>query len=86
MEPENAGRHVLLAKMYEEVGRCREVAVVRKLMRERKVRKPMGCSLIEVDHVVHTFGMEDQSEPMFERIYETVEQLHLVVEEEMAAT
>lgn len=69
LDPENAGRYALLANIYEDVGRAEDAARVRKLMREKGVRKPLGCSMVEVDTELHTFGMEDESHPMTHDIY-----------------
>lgn len=81
LDPANAGRYVLLAKMYEDAGQCEDAARVRKMMKERRVRKPLGCSEIEVDRVVHTFGVEDESHPMTGQIFDTLERLEMVIEE-----
>ncbi|XP_010935185.1 pentatricopeptide repeat-containing protein CRR2, chloroplastic [Elaeis guineensis] len=86
LDPENAGRYAALAKMYEDVGRWEDAARVRKALRDRGVRKPLGCSMVEVDTEVHTFGVEDESHPMTAEIYVVLEQLQkLVVEDEIAA-
>ncbi|KAL6011810.1 hypothetical protein ACLOJK_002276 [Asimina triloba] len=82
LDPENAGRYVLLAKMYEEAGRWADAARVRRMMRERGVKKPLGCSGIEVDNAIHTFGVEDEGHWMSSSIYDTLETLERVMEME----
>ncbi|KAJ8624825.1 hypothetical protein MRB53_033355 [Persea americana] len=81
LDQENAGRYVLLAKMYEVAGRFDDAARVRKMMKERRVRKPLGCSEIEVDRIIHTFGVEDGSHPMTGQIYDTLDRLEMVIED-----
>uniref|UniRef100_A0A1D1YF13 Pentatricopeptide repeat-containing protein At5g66520 n=1 Tax=Anthurium amnicola TaxID=1678845 RepID=A0A1D1YF13_9ARAE len=81
LDPENAGRYLALAKTYEDAGRGDDAAGLRMMMKERKVRKPLGCSSIEVDSMIHTFGVEDESHPMTEEIYNALEELGRMVEE-----
>ncbi|KAJ0969278.1 hypothetical protein J5N97_022155 [Dioscorea zingiberensis] len=49
MEPENAGNYVLLSNIYAKARRWERVAKVRAMMRCRGMRKPPGCSWVEVD-------------------------------------
>lgn len=69
MEPSNPGPYVMLANMYADAEKWEDVAKVRKLMRERKLRKKPGCSWIEIDKKVHVFVAEDASHPMIKEIY-----------------
>ncbi|OAY77698.1 Pentatricopeptide repeat-containing protein, mitochondrial [Ananas comosus] len=85
LDPDNAGRYAALAKMYEDVGRWEDAARVRKAMRDRGVKKPLGCSMVEVDAEVHAFGVEDESHPMAGVIFDVLEQLQRVAEEEEVA-
>ncbi|XP_077220384.1 pentatricopeptide repeat-containing protein At5g56310-like [Tasmannia lanceolata] len=55
LEPENSGNYVLLSNMYSKARRWNDVAKVRALMRARGMRKPPGCSWIEVDSRTHKF-------------------------------
>ncbi|XP_043708432.1 pentatricopeptide repeat-containing protein At3g12770-like [Telopea speciosissima] len=84
LDPNNAGRYIILAKMYEDAGRWEDVARLRKVMRLKKIKKPLGCSTIEVDNVIHTFGVEDESHPMTGQIFDTLERLEVLVGEEKA--
>eukprot|EP01018_Ginkgo_biloba_P037427 Gb_17092 [translate_table: standard] len=69
LEPENAGYYVLLSNIYAAVGRWDDVAKVRTMMRDRRVKKTPGCSFIEVNNRVHTFLVGDKSHPHSEKIY-----------------
>ncbi|KAH9306155.1 hypothetical protein KI387_010559, partial [Taxus chinensis] len=75
LEPQNAGIHVLLSNMYASAGRWDDVARVRKLMNERRVKKEPGCSWIEVKGRVHAFIAEDRSHPQVKEIYDTLDRL-----------
>ncbi|KAK9725356.1 hypothetical protein RND81_05G138300 [Saponaria officinalis] len=70
IEPSNPAPYVMLANIYSDVGRWEDVARVRKLMRDRKLRKKPGCSWIELNKMVHVFVAEDASHPMIKEIYE----------------
>ncbi|XWS33450.1 hypothetical protein CRYUN_Cryun22dG0083900 [Craigia yunnanensis] len=73
LEPSNAVPYVMLANMYASTGKWEEAATVRKLMRDRGVRKKPGCSWIEVNKRIHVFVAEDISHPMIKEIYEYLE-------------
>ena len=74
-EPSNAAPYVVLSNMYASAGRWEEVATVRKLMRDRGIKKKPGCSWIEVKKRIHVFVAEDSSHPMIKEIYEFLEEM-----------
>ncbi|XP_057839795.2 pentatricopeptide repeat-containing protein At2g22070 [Cryptomeria japonica] len=82
LEPQNAAKYVLLANIYAATGRWDDVAKVRKLMKDRGVKKRPGCSWIEVKNRVHVFVVDDKSHPQTDKIYLTLE--GLVKQMEMA--
>ncbi|XBJ26978.1 hypothetical protein VPH35_004310 [Triticum aestivum] len=51
----DAGDYVLMSNMYAHEGRHGKAVQVRRQMRRGKVDKVPGCSLIEIDGVVHEF-------------------------------
>ncbi|XXG68157.1 hypothetical protein AAC387_Pa06g1310 [Persea americana] len=61
IEPENSGNYILLSNVYADLERWDDVAKVRSMIREQKVRKTRGSSWIELDCVVHEFVMGDMS-------------------------
>eukprot|EP01018_Ginkgo_biloba_P006645 Gb_37102 [translate_table: standard] len=73
LEPENAGYYVLLSNIYASAGRWNDVAKLRTRMKERGLKKPPGCSFIEVNSQVHAFLVEDRSHPQSEKLYATLE-------------
>eukprot|EP01018_Ginkgo_biloba_P019289 Gb_18149 [translate_table: standard] len=75
LEPERAGRYVLLSNVYAAAGKWDDVSKVRKMMQDRRVKKTPGCSLIEVNNTVHAFLVGDRSHPQSEEIYATLETL-----------
>ncbi|KAL6206168.1 hypothetical protein ACLB2K_023417 [Fragaria x ananassa] len=81
LDPENAGRYILLASMYEDAGRWEDAARVRRLIREKNIKKPTGRSSIEVECIYHTFGADDESHPYTDQIFDTLERLDRIMEE-----
>lgn len=75
LEPSNAAPYVMLANIYADNGRWEDVATVRKLMRDRGVKKKPGCSWMEVNKRIHIFVAEDTSHPMIKKIHEYLEEM-----------
>lgn len=75
LEPTNAVPYVVLASMYSSAGKWEEVARVRRLMRDRGIKKKPGCSWIELNKRVHVFVAEDNSHSMIKEIHEYLEEI-----------
>lgn len=73
--PQQDGTYISLSNMYAALGQWDEVARVRKLMRERVVKKEPGCSWIEVENMVHVFLVDDAVHPEVHAVYRYLEQL-----------
>ena len=69
------GTHILLANTYAAAGLWDDVANVRRLMKERKVKKEPAMSWIELKGKVHAFVSGDQSHPLAEMIYRKLDEL-----------
>lgn len=55
LEPQDTGVYVLLSNLYAAKGRWADVTRVRKLMRQKGVKKETGISIVEVDGEAHKF-------------------------------
>ncbi|XP_057807460.1 pentatricopeptide repeat-containing protein At5g66520-like [Salvia miltiorrhiza] len=75
LDPHNDGYYVVLANTYSEAKKWEDAARVRKLMRERGLKKTYGCSSITVDGLVHEFVAGDESHSQSEEIFEKWKQL-----------
>ncbi|XP_031476119.1 pentatricopeptide repeat-containing protein At1g74630 [Nymphaea colorata] len=75
IDPENSSDYILLSNIYAIAGKWRDVAVVRKSMAERKMRKTPGWSMIEVDKVVFSFVAGDKRNPVAEVAYEKLSEI-----------
>lgn len=62
------GDFVLLSNVYGAAGRWEEKTSMRSKMREKRIGKKPGCSLINVDQTVHEFVSGDNSHPQSENI------------------
>lgn len=69
LEPEEHCTYVLLSSMFGHLRRWNEKAGIKRLMKERGVKKVPGWSWIEVKNEVHSFNAEDRSHPHCEEIY-----------------
>ncbi|KAF7834081.1 pentatricopeptide repeat-containing protein [Senna tora] len=68
LDPHHHGDYVLLSNAYGGVGKWAEKAGVRNSMKENKIIKEPGHSLINLDQVVHEFVSGDCSHPQWEEI------------------
>ncbi|XP_057866535.2 pentatricopeptide repeat-containing protein At1g08070, chloroplastic-like [Cryptomeria japonica] len=75
--PVNTAAYNLMSKVYAEVGRWGDFQKVRRLMKDRGIKKMPGCSWIEVDKRVHVFLARDRSHPQTQKIYAKLEELSL---------
>ncbi|PIN03102.1 hypothetical protein CDL12_24379 [Handroanthus impetiginosus] len=75
LEPEKSGTHVLLANIYASAGLWENVAEVRRLMKDSKVKKEPGMSWMEVKDKIHTFIAGDRSHSRSEEIYAKLDEL-----------
>ncbi|XP_042520719.1 pentatricopeptide repeat-containing protein At4g18840 [Macadamia integrifolia] len=55
LNPQDSAGYVQLSNIYGSTERWNDVLEVRRMMKAQKVRKEPGCSMIEVDGIVHEF-------------------------------
>ncbi|KAK9152368.1 hypothetical protein Syun_010677 [Stephania yunnanensis] len=75
LDPNNDGYYIVLSNIYADAGRWDDAARVRKLMRDKGVKKTPGWSSITVEGVVHEFVAGDGSHPHADEIYQSWEKL-----------
>eukprot|EP01018_Ginkgo_biloba_P032323 Gb_32256 [translate_table: standard] len=81
LEPEDDATYVLLSNIYAMSGKWDDVTKVRKLMKDRGVKKDPGCSWIEVQNRLHVFVVGDKSHPQIEAIYTELKKLIVHIKE-----
>jgi pentatricopeptide repeat protein len=75
LDPEDSGIYVLLANICASGRRWGDVKMARRMMRERRVKKIPGRSIVEVEGQFHEFLAGDESHPQSEGIYNALDQL-----------
>ncbi|KAF8408263.1 hypothetical protein HHK36_007412 [Tetracentron sinense] len=68
LDPLNDANYVMLSNIYAYAKRWADAVEIRSLMKGRGVKKCPGCSVIEVEGVVHEFFVGDSSDPRFEAL------------------
>ncbi|KAK0583958.1 hypothetical protein LWI29_005591 [Acer saccharum] len=82
LQPENAGHYVLLSNIYANAGRWEDVAKIRNLMTQRRIKKIPGWTWIEVDNMVYQFSVGDRTHPRSKEIYGMLKSLSTKLEME----
>lgn len=72
IEANNIGNYVVMSNLYAADARWDGVVEVRKLMRTRDLKKPAGCSWIEVERRKNIFVAGDSTHPQRSHIYNTL--------------
>ncbi|PKA54798.1 Pentatricopeptide repeat-containing protein [Apostasia shenzhenica] len=75
LDPKNCGYYVLLSNIYADRGRWKDAERIRGLMKQRRLVKPPGFSLVELKGRVHCFLVGDKKHPMSEEIYKYLEEV-----------
>ncbi|MED6170421.1 hypothetical protein PIB30_030727 [Stylosanthes scabra] len=75
MDPHDVGTYTLLSNMYAKSRRWDGVAKIRKMMRDRNIKKEPGASWLEIRNNIHIFLSEGDNHPESVQIYEKVHEL-----------
>ncbi|XP_019416010.1 PREDICTED: pentatricopeptide repeat-containing protein At2g29760, chloroplastic-like [Lupinus angustifolius] len=75
LEPAHSGDYILLSNIYALVGRSEDALRVRSQMREMGIKKSPGCTMIELEGVVHEFFSEDDEHSHSKEIYMATEEM-----------
>ncbi|CAN6680391.1 unnamed protein product [Malus baccata var. baccata] len=76
LEPDSIGNYVVLSNIYASAGRWDEVSRVRKLMREKGLKKKPAYSWVETKKgVIHEFCAGETTHPEYTEIKKTLEDL-----------
>lgn len=76
MAPTDATPYVILSNIYAKAGRWEDAAHVKKIMRDRGVRKESGNSWVEIKQKIYSFSSNDQTNPMIADIKAELERLY----------
>ncbi|KAK9066089.1 hypothetical protein SSX86_015491 [Deinandra increscens subsp. villosa] len=81
LEPEEAGNYVIMSNIYAQAGKWEGVAKIRELMTNKKLKKDVACSWIEVNNKAHAFLSGDTSHPMCDEIDEELKRIEKLMNE-----
>ena len=81
IESDNIGNYVVMSNLYAADARWDGVMEIRRLMRTRELKKPAGCSWIEVGRRKNVFIAGDSSHPQRSIIYRTLSTLDQLMKE-----
>nr|AYM00516.1 pentatricopeptide repeat protein [Salvia miltiorrhiza] len=82
LDPRDAGTYTLLSNIYANSQRWDEAAKLRRLMRDRGIKKEPGCSWIEIDKQVHAFLLGDEAHPQINAIHQELSRVIRRLKEE----
>ncbi|KAL0441207.1 UNVERIFIED_CONTAM: Pentatricopeptide repeat-containing protein, mitochondrial [Sesamum radiatum] len=77
LDPLNDGYYVVLANIYSEAKQWDNAARLRKLMRNRGLKKTLGWSSVSIKGVAHEFVAGDDTHPQFQEILKMWNQLQV---------
>ncbi|KAK4344997.1 hypothetical protein RND71_035173 [Anisodus tanguticus] len=75
------GNYIIMSNLYAENAKWDGVLEIRRSMKMRDLKKPVGCSWIEVERKKSAFAAGDYSHPQRRIIYETLRILHEQIKE-----
>lgn len=81
LDPKNCGYYVLLSNIYADAGRWDNAQKMRVLMKNRRLVKPPGYSLVELKGRTHVFLVGDKKHPQHRQIYIYLEKLTVRMQE-----
>ena len=81
IEANDIGNYIVLSNLYAADARLDGVMKVRRMMRNKDLKKPAGCSWIEVERTNNIFVAGDCSHPQRSIIYSTLQTLDRQVKE-----
>ncbi|PKA50036.1 Pentatricopeptide repeat-containing protein [Apostasia shenzhenica] len=70
LSPRNSGYYVLVSNIYANAQKWGEVANIREIMSDSRVKKTPGWTWIEINNKMYQFKVGDKSHPQSKEIYE----------------
>ncbi|XP_024025130.1 pentatricopeptide repeat-containing protein At2g41080 [Morus notabilis] len=68
VDPQDSASYVLLSNVHASAKRWEDVSAVRKMMRDKNLKKEPGVSWVEIKNQVHQFSRGDRSHPKSKEI------------------
>ncbi|KAL4605902.1 hypothetical protein ACB092_09G063600 [Castanea dentata] len=80
LQPQNPRHFVLLSNIYSKAGKGKDVANIRDLMMQRRLKKVPGWTWIEVDEKIYQFSVGDKTHVRSKEIYGMLKSLRKKLE------
>ncbi|KAI0495116.1 hypothetical protein KFK09_025263 [Dendrobium nobile] len=80
MELGDAAPYIIMSNIYSQSGRWNEAAGVKKMMRDRGVKKEKGCSWVEIKEKIYVFASDDGMNPRIWEIRAKLKELEVEME------
>lgn len=81
LDPNEAAAYLGMTKFYSESGDFENAVKERASMKEMEIEKQPGCSLVEVDGVVHEFVAGGRLHPQIQEIFMVSNELRYILQE-----
>ncbi|PON31246.1 DYW domain containing protein [Parasponia andersonii] len=82
LDPNHSGYYILLSNIYAVDEKWESVAELRTLIKEKKMKKMFGQSVVDAGSEVYSFVAGDRFHPDSEQIYELLKKLEVKMREE----
>ncbi|KAL4186820.1 hypothetical protein AMTRI_Chr09g35990 [Amborella trichopoda] len=69
LEPDSAPTHVMMSNMYASANMWEDVAQVRKMMKDKGLKKVLGCSWVTVNNASYLFTVGELNNPQTSAIF-----------------
>lgn len=80
LQPQNPGHYVLLSKIHSKAGKWKDVAKIRDLMMQRRLKKFPCWTWIEMDEKIYQFSVGDKTHAWSKEIYGMLKSLRKKLE------
>ncbi|KAM7254884.1 hypothetical protein ACFE04_020125 [Oxalis oulophora] len=80
LQPKNPAHYILISNIYASASRWADVANIRYLMSQRKLKKVPGYTWIEINDKTYQFSVADRTHPHSKEIYKKLKDLGVELE------
>ncbi|KAJ3670172.1 hypothetical protein LUZ60_010496 [Juncus effusus] len=81
LDPRNCGYYVILANIYRDVGRWKDVEKMKHFIKKKDIVKTPGYSMVELKGKIHVFLVGDKRHAQHKDVYIYLEELFVKMEE-----
>ncbi|XP_002988896.2 pentatricopeptide repeat-containing protein At4g02750 [Selaginella moellendorffii] len=82
LDPENVSPYKILAEIYSQTGREKDIPGLKKMVRDKGLHKLEAESLIQIDGITHKFRVGDTAHPSIKKVRKEVARLAKLMEKD----